>query len=597
MTPDFSPSALQTLYEVGQMVQAEEVDLDAVLSVVVRRTSELLHTDLAWVALADDDGKDVRIVQSWGVEHVKFTDIALAIGTGLYGIAHRKAETVVVEDYAECSASTPEFAYNMMVSEGVASVICAPMLRGSKLVGALYAANRSRTRFQAEYVSLISTLATQVSAAIRHAQMYTELERRNRLLERSFNMHRSLTAAGLRESGVDGIAETLARQVALPLRIEQEVVAPFSREHGGLSGNDDGDLEPLVIPIGTGEKYLGRIVVMAQELSELQKLALDQGATLIALELLKQRAARDVELRLRGELLDELLETSGEIPSAVAERAERLGVRIDVERRIVALQAEGGGIGYGELLATVRAKAGRRLHALDGSMLAVKRGSRVVLALAGTSADLEAAVLGDIAKAVSERDGVLAIGVSRSGRDLATAQREAVACLRLARRGRGPYSIVRCDDLGPLQFVLGDTDLRHWREVAREQLGLLVDEAGATKSPLLTTLRAYVEAEGNQQVAAASCFVHVNTIKYRLKKVRQILNQDLSDPEVRFRLRLAFKILDLLDALGLDGPTPSTDPGKVGPATTAGRERVGPRAFPDTVEPIRRRMPLTVDRA
>ena len=91
-------------------------------------------------------------------------------------------------------------------------------------------------------------------------------------------------------------------------------------------------------------------------------MALDHGATVIALELLKQRAARDVELRLRGELLDELLETSGEIPGTAGRRAERLGVELGAPRRVVAFEADGGKIGYGELLSIVRSKAGRRLH-------------------------------------------------------------------------------------------------------------------------------------------------------------------------------------------------------------------------------------------
>lgn len=555
--PDVPVDAFQALFEIGQTVQAEVIELDRVLSLVVRRTSQLLQADLAWIALLDESDASVHVVESWGANQTDFSVMAVTMGAGLGGVALREKETIVVEDYAEYTANTPELVYNTMLAEGVVSVMCAPMLRGSTMVGALYAANRTRTRFQAEHVSLLSTLATQVSSAIRHAQMYRELEQRNDLLERSFSVHRELTGVGLREAGLDGIAETLARQVGTRLAVEQEVVAPFSKEYGTGPEPDD-DAELLVVPIAAGEKNLGQIVVRADRLSELQILALDHGATVIALELLKQRTAREVELRLRGELLDELLETAGEIPATVAERAERLGVEIEAPRRLVAFQADGGRIGYGELLGIVRAKAGRRLHSLDGSMLAVKRGGRVMLALADVSAEAEAAIFADVAKAIAARDATLAIGVSRLGRDFATAQREAVACLRLAQRSEGARTTVRCDDLGPLQFVLGGTDLGQSQEMVEGQLGVLIRHDAETKSPLLPTLRAYLDADGHQPTTAAACYIHISTLKYRLKKIRELLGDDLSDAEVRFQLRLAFKLMDLLEALGVEKPCSGT---------------------------------------
>ena len=177
--------------------------------------------------------------------------------------------------------------------------MCAPMLCGSAMVGTLYAGNRKRTHFRSEHVSLLATIATQVSSAIRHAKIVREVEVRNDLLERSFNVHREPTGVGLREAGLNGIAEALARVVEKPIVIEQEVVHPFRAEYGrtierGLLG------EPLRVPIVAGDKHLGDVIVPDSDLSELQILALDHGATVIALELLKQRAARGGRVAAAG---------------------------------------------------------------------------------------------------------------------------------------------------------------------------------------------------------------------------------------------------------------------------------------------------------
>jgi sugar diacid utilization regulator/putative methionine-R-sulfoxide reductase with GAF domain len=553
VAPNIPADAFQALFEIGQAVQAEVVELNGVLSLVVRRTSQLLQADLSWIGLFDEDGATLQIVDSWGARNPQFEEMAVSMGVGLGGVALRKRETIVAENYADYTEGTPARVHKTMLAEGVVSAMCAPMLRGSTMVGALYAANRQRTHFRPEHVSLLSTLATQVSSAIRHAQMYQELESRNDLLERSYRVHRELTAVGLREAGLPGIAEALARVVGRPLTVEQEVVLPF-REEYGAGEPPQADAEAQVVPIAAGDKNLGQIIVAAAGLSELQILALDHGATVIALELLKQRAARDVELRLRGELLEELLETTGPIPATIAERAERLQVDIGAPRRVLALEAEGGKIDYGELLAIVRAKAGRRLHALDGSVLAVKRGGKVIMAITEVPAEVETAILGDIREAVGQREASLAVGISRLAGDFGAAQREATAALQLAKRGNGTDGVMHSDDLGPLRFVLDSTDLTHAEEMVRQQLGPLIDHDAARKSPLMPTLRAYLDANGHQPTAAAACYIHISTLKYRLKKIRELLDEDLSDPETGFQLRLAFKLMDLQEALGASPP-------------------------------------------
>ncbi|HEX5711949.1 MAG TPA: GAF domain-containing protein, partial [Solirubrobacterales bacterium] len=275
VAPDIPADAFEALLEIGQAVQAEVIELDRVLSLVVRRTSQLLQADLAWVALLDRSTASVHVADSWGAEEADFDEMSVTMGAGLGGVALRENQTIVVEDYAEYTAGTPEVVHNTMIAEGVVSVMCAPMLRGGNMVGALYAANRRRTHFRPEHVSLLSTIATQVSSAIRHAQMFHELELRNDLLERSFGVHRELSAVGLREAGLPGIAGALARVVGARIVVEQEVVPPFRQEHGPADEAADPALEPLAVPIAAGDRNLGQILVTAPELSELQILALD----------------------------------------------------------------------------------------------------------------------------------------------------------------------------------------------------------------------------------------------------------------------------------------------------------------------------------
>ena len=53
------------------------------------------------------------------------------------------------------------------------------------------------------------------------------------------------------------------------------------------------------------------------------------------------------------------------------------------------------------------------------------------------------------------------------------------------------------------------------RAIVREQLGPPIEHDDDAHSDLMATLRAFIRADGNV-AAAEACFVHKNTLRYRL---------------------------------------------------------------------------------
>ena len=60
-------------------------------------------------------------------------------------------------------------------------------------------------------------------------------------------------------------------------------------------------------------------------------------------------------------------------------------------------------------------------------------------------------------------------------------------------------------------------------------------------------LKYYLENNGSVQKTAEHFYVHRNSINYRLNKVQDILDMDISDLDNRIQLRLAFMVRDMLD--------------------------------------------------
>ena len=92
---------------------------------------------------------------------------------------------------------------------------------------------------------------------------------------------------------------------------------------------------------------------------------------------------------------------------------------------------------------------------------------------------------------------------------------------------------VAAHDLLPERALDGDPDA----------IGMLVDEVyvalQAEDPALIETLAAYLERTGSLEGAARELFVHPNTVRYRLKKVIEVIDWDPGVPRDALTLHLA----------------------------------------------------------
>ena len=65
---------------------------------------------------------------------------------------------------------------------------------------------------------------------------------------------------------------------------------------------------------------------------------------------------------------------------------------------------------------------------------------------------------------------------------------------------------------------------------------------------LLMTLRSYLDNGGSLEATAKSLFVHANTVRYRLKRITEIIGQDVTDARVAFVVQTALVVGLISDA-------------------------------------------------
>ena len=79
-------------------------------------------------------------------------------------------------------------------------------------------------------------------------------------------------------------------------------------------------------------------------------------------------------------------------------------------------------------------------------------------------------------------------------------------------------------------------------ELAARRLAPLDALPANTRARLLETLRAWLDAHGEARPAAAALHVHIQTVRYRLGQLRDLLGDALDDPEARLELQLALRV-------------------------------------------------------
>jgi DNA-binding PucR family transcriptional regulator len=551
-------AALEALIEVSTQIHAEEFQAESVLTLIVERARTLIGADVAWMGLADEERHRSTAAVADGAETTALLSVEVELGTGLSGLAASAGRTIILSG-DELYASVPKSAAVALRTERLQTVMCAPM-RHEREVGALLVGSRHEADFDEAAAALLQAFASQAAVTIANSRLYKALADQNRTLERTLSLHRALGDTALTGDGLDAIVERLARL------IDRDIALVAPGELGPAwrySGSDQAERQALSEP--DVAKLVGRqgveIVVAGEllgtlhalgthQISELQHNAMLHGATIVALEMTKERAAHEVEWRLRGELLEEILQAGESSTHGLRTRCERLGVDLAAERCLAVFEPIDEAT-TAALAAVIRSAAGRLVE--GRTTLISRRGDSVIVALETTAPNAKRAVE-DVLTRAKRAGAATRAGLSGARHQADVALREAQAALRLARTAEKPEALVSYEELGRLRFMLAAPDTTEMTSMVSELLGPLADYDRSKNSSLMETLRAYLDAGGHQPTTAQQCHIHLSTLKYRLGRISELLGCSLTSPSARFELALAFSVRDLLSTLGINAP-------------------------------------------
>lgn len=106
--------------------------------------------------------------------------------------------------------------------------------------------------------------------------------------------------------------------------------------------------------------------------------------------------------------------------------------------------------------------------------------------------------------------------------------------------------LIHYNELGAYQLLLAITDKDAKRNYYNSVLGKLEQYDKNNKTNYLEFLYTFLDNNCNINATADKMFVHRNTIVYKINKIEELLDRDLSDMEVRIELYLASMLRNIL---------------------------------------------------
>ena len=580
--------------------------MDELLDLIAGTTARLTGYDFCAVFEADLDRQVLVIKGSYGLSQQYIdsinarTPIVLRGGDAGEGPSSRAFRAQRPTTVLDIAADPPSHAWETVAAQqGYSSLLAVPLVVGQVPFGLITCYTAEKHAFSAREIILMESMANQAGLAIETtrrlaeaASLRTELEAQRHADEN----HRELLRVVLRGGGLGAIAESLGAMLRCAVVIDdaagrllasatatgrngsrdRRVAAAYEQARARVGEHLDLEVdvvpleadqpsgeEGLVVPVVLDEEAAGHLWALQPRarFDAPQRQALTQAAAVVALALLKERTAQEVEWRLSRDFFDDLFEAEGQSVEALHARARQLGADLSRPHTVLVVRrdpaTESGGVhedreAYAQrsLLALVQQTGG----AWGGARLIATRSDHIVVLWDDAVQEHSALEFADhlrreIQAYASGWTATVGVGPTCADvREYGDAYRLTCGVLDLVQQSDRRDRVVGLDTIGAYRLLLQVKRPQELQSFAESMLGRLHAYDRRHQTKLGATLDTYMANRCNVSVTAKAMHVHANTVGYRLRRIEELLEIDLSDPQAMLHLQVALMIEHILGA-------------------------------------------------
>lgn len=568
------------LMRVGRAM-ASTADYGQALAALITTISELLDVETAGFMLYDPETSGLVLQQpAFGISdpelisayHVSLHDGGNAVKVFLsrrpYMTNDAPDDPRIIRRYAE-----------MFDARGILTV---PLVVEDEAIGVCHAINKRSGPFTEDDLQLLDLIAPLLAVSVQSAWMFRDVNEKQRQLERAIYLQAELSRTAFDAPGVAPLTDRLAALVGRPVMVLDASLRALAQSGWPSEPRPDEswlttsqstrwwqtesrDGIPALTPIAVGKHFGGFLAVLdtGRPLDQIDARAIEHAATIFALEMLRERSAYELELRLKGDLLQTLFSGNHHDETETRRLLADLGYTIVGPWRVANMQMR-----WRIPRPTQTAKWTDQIRDPHAVMYPALQqicyellGARAVAPWRTGFLMLIPAATGD-----AERDRQIAEELLRSAeqaaeqllpgtrvhlgvssvistvRALGEGSQEADQAVAAARTMNTVHRPVLFEHLGIFRVLRGGPGSHHHADFIDQAIGPLERHDAASGSELVHTLSRYVDADFNAAEAARRLYVHPNTLAYRLRAIRRLLGGDPAKGDLRMQVELALKL-------------------------------------------------------
>lgn len=568
-------------------------DLNEVLHQLIIEVSNLIEGANASVLFLYDQRLDKLYAKSaigFDMDYLK--KVLLNPGEGMSGRTYLSrngrmfsSETDTYSGMSNLSSENERlYAQSRGEMEYPMSAICVPLISNKDCIGVLTVdIYKESVQFDETELQLLETFAAQATIAIENATLFSQNERTKRI-------HEELSKVSVSKGGMEYITKSLSNLVGKSVVVLNEFmdVLSVSEEHAESVSNDltnyyssllgevikQESISYYNVPL-SGEDHLvyffpiraeklavGLLTVFINsnsELDPLDRFAIEQAVPIFAMEIRRQERLLVDDFNYSGSILEKLIYTPYEELSfnnlaklnfPEHDKHHYVIAQIYIKDPLVPFQKISDK--KQQLIRLIY----HEISQLPLKTLVFHKNMEITLMFTASALLDEEQVykkLSDLFSRIiwmSNREYQLSVIVGlgqlvENLRDVYLSYRDAKRCVRYLQSTDQGTNILTYKELGPYRLFL-KIERNELLEYVDKTIGPIILYDHTHDTELLKTLKMFLRSNQNMSQSSKKLFVHVNTIKYRLKTIYDILNVGKLEGQKVFELQLGLNIFEYL---------------------------------------------------
>lgn len=567
---------------------------DEVYDKVIEIVTNLLDVESAGIILFSEDTNELivqRTAFALNTDEKNNVRVQLS-GRGQTVNVFQTGKPFISENCYQDASTFKKYANDF----GVRNTAMVPLAVENRRIGVLHVYNKKDGPFTSEDQDVLLNLAANLAVIIENVRLY---EREKKMLEalaklnkaqaadkvrlqKLMEIHNQLIGKVLNGEGLPEIVKAFKALLHAPVIIEDrhfqllaaseqmdgckysvrhlfgekkslerklksgQVVRYFPFNYRGV------ECTIIIAPIGDPRHIIGYMSVImdpARAESEIENVALEQGTIVLALELMKEKIKNEVDARYRGQFLDDLLSGDHGSDESFFQRAEfiRYNLKFPIRVVVVAFKKNGKNILSGE----INGHFIKRIFAelFPRCFIARKDNNLVVLVPVASSKDTHELTAGfkkvhdKITRQYPELNVNIGIGnVCLGLNDYRESYQQALQALTFSRPEVSGAQMIYYEELGVFGIFAEVKDQNVLSKFVESKIGPLLSYDHKKSQVFVETLEEYIKSGNSLKDASDTLHIHIGTLKYRLGRIREILEITEFNAETVFDLRVALYV-------------------------------------------------------